>query len=82
MYEPGLVCYKLDHLKGGVNAYDLVDSLFNVMTGYLNIKNSAFQEVSRHLTVSSENVITECPPGYSKLGKVKYVDVESKTIHN
>ena len=58
-----------------------MDSLFNVMAGYLNIKNSAFQEIGKHLIESSENVITECPPGYYKLGKVKYVDVESKTIY-
>ena len=81
-YEPVLIPYKLDHLKGGVNAYDLVDSLFNVMTaGYLNIKNSAFQEISKHLTELSEKIITECLPDYFKLGKVKYVDVENKIIH-
>ena len=59
-----------------------MDSLFNVMAVDLYIKNNAFQEISKHLTESSENVITELPPGYFKLGKVKYVDVESKTIHN
>ena len=80
-YEPVLVSYKLDHLKGGVNAYDLVDSLFNVMAVDLYIKNNAFQEISKHLTESSENVITEHPPCYFKLGKVKYVDAERKTIH-
>ena len=47
----------------------------------LYIKNNAFQEISKYLTESSENVITEHPPCYFKLGKVKYVDVERKTIH-
>ena len=61
-------------MKGGVTAYDLVESLFVVFANVMNVQDNAYETIAHHIADCHEK-----PPTYFKMGKIQ--KVENKEIH-
>ena len=48
-YKPVFVPYRLQKMKGGVNAYNLVEALFDTYAEVMNVKDNAFESIRRYL---------------------------------
>ena len=61
-FAPFNIPFSLKNLSGGVNAYNIVKALFIEMSEFLNIENSAYENVKKHIDCN------EPPPNFFKLG--------------
>ena len=49
-FLPFSVPYCLEHMKGGVTAFDLVENLFTQIAPFMNITNNAFEKINHYLS--------------------------------
>ena len=81
-YEPIFLPYRLQKMRGGVNAYDLVDAIFDTCAKVMNVKDNAFDCIKSYLSDNTDDELEmEVPPTYFKMGKMKDVDVCLKAIN-
>ena len=77
--EPTHAPHALRQMKGGVNAYDVVDEIFDIIAGCIGLENSAFQAINAELGDDNENDFPPVPPSYFKLATVE--EVKETEIH-
>ena len=72
--------YALTKVRGGLNAYGLASHLIDEIGDILEVQGSAFETVVSEVSKYVKDKIFPIPPNYFKLGKLKKVDIQEKTI--